>query len=183
MVRRVSTGSAIAAAELAIQALREGQQRTKRNAIQEAELFWTFARTGVKISDLARFWGRSVPYVSNRIRLLRLPAHVQRMVAEGRICPSMGLELVAYANDQDYCYELALKGEAGTLKTKPLQRMRTGHWNQPMEPEPVPAGPERDLGALRLPDDPAELAHAAINHYNTAGLLQICRVLTDFLAR
>jgi ParB family chromosome partitioning protein len=65
-------------------ALLENLHRANLNALEEAAAYeQLLADFGCTQEELARRIGRSRPQVSNTLRLLKLPAHVQRRVAAG----------------------------------------------------------------------------------------------------
>ncbi len=67
-------------------ALIENMQREDLNAIEEAEAIQQMLDTyGMTQEEIARSVGKSRPYISNSIRLLRLPESVQKLVSDGKL--------------------------------------------------------------------------------------------------
>jgi len=80
----------------------ENVQRSTLNPIEEAKAFKSYVeehRWG-SISQLAIEIGKSEPYVSHRILLLRLPEEILAKIGEGSLSPSIGRELVWLNGEQ-----------------------------------------------------------------------------------
>lgn len=94
--------------ELEKVALIENVQREDLNSIDEAIAYKKIIeKYSVTQEELAKAIGKSRPYISNSIRLLRLDDRVIELMKDGRISHSMGKVLLSI-NDPDEQYEKAL---------------------------------------------------------------------------
>jgi ParB family chromosome partitioning protein len=81
-------------------ALLENLHRSQLNALEEAAAYHQLlADFGCTQEDLARRIGRSRPQISNTLRLLRLPAPVQRRVAAGVLTAGHARALLGLEDD------------------------------------------------------------------------------------
>lgn len=64
-------------------ALVENLQRADMTAIEEARGFQRLIEAGMKQKHLATKIGRSQPFISNRVRILRLPAEILELIEDG----------------------------------------------------------------------------------------------------
>ena len=72
--------------QLMLVALIENIQREDLNPIEEAEAFQQMCKEfGFTQEDVSRNVGKSRPYITNSLRLLKLPAEIQKMVLEGKL--------------------------------------------------------------------------------------------------
>lgn len=83
-------------------AIIENMQREDLNAIEEAlaldEMIRTFDLTQEEVSKSV---GKSRPYITNALRLLKLPDAVRTMVAEGRLSGGHARAIVGLKNEED----------------------------------------------------------------------------------
>ncbi|MFN3622269.1 MAG: ParB/RepB/Spo0J family partition protein, partial [Nitrososphaerales archaeon] len=80
----------------------ENVQRRTLNPLEEAEAFKQYV-DGYGwggITDLARKIGKSVEYVSHRLKLLELPKDVQNKIISGQLSPSCAQELLWIEDDE-----------------------------------------------------------------------------------
>ena len=82
--------------EALLMALVENIQREPLNPIEEAEQFLHLYRNGMPQSEIAAKIGRTQGFVSNRMRLLRLPDEVQAMFRDGSLSAKWGAPLLWY---------------------------------------------------------------------------------------
>ncbi len=71
--------------ESALLALVENLQREELHYFEEAEAFFSLIENGMTHEALAHRLGRSVSYVSNKMRLLKLPAELRDFIAESAL--------------------------------------------------------------------------------------------------
>lgn len=77
-------------------AIIENMQREDLNSIEEAEGLRQMIETyGFTQEEVSRSVSKSRPYITNALRLLKLPKSVQTELAEGRISPGHGRALLA----------------------------------------------------------------------------------------
>ena len=82
-------------------ALIENMQREDLNAIEEADAIRQMLDAyGMTQEEIARSIGKSRPYISNAIRLLRLPKPVQDLVSDGRLSGGHARALAAMKDEQ-----------------------------------------------------------------------------------
>jgi len=96
----------------------ENLQREGLDPLDEAEAYAALKEMGVKVSAIARRVGKSRPYVSKRMRLLRLHPVVRKGVREGTITPGHSQALLRLEPEQ----QLSL---AEQVKTENLSVMET----------------------------------------------------------
>jgi ParB family chromosome partitioning protein len=102
--------------------LTENVQRKTLNPIEEAEAFKQYVNGygWGGITDLAHKIGKSVEYVSHRLKLLELPEDVQAKIAAGQIPPSCAQELL-WIDDDGVKSQLASKTADLKLAAKKLR--------------------------------------------------------------
>jgi ParB family chromosome partitioning protein len=131
-------------------ALTENLLRADLSAIEEAAAYSRLADTfGLSHDAIAMRLGRSRPAVSNTIRLLTLPAPVQRAIADGRISPGHGKALLGLPDGptQEAVAERAAAEDWSVRRTEAEVQSAVGRTS---------AHPVRAAGASRLsPDDEA----------------------------
>lgn len=68
------------------QAIIENLQRSNLNPIEEAKAYQTLIdKKQLTHDDIAKYMGKSRPYITNSLRLLQLPEHLQDLVEKGSI--------------------------------------------------------------------------------------------------
>lgn len=83
-------------------AIIENMQREDLNSIEEAEGLRQMIETyGFTQEEVSRSVSKSRPYITNALRLLKLPENIQEKLAKGQISPGHGRALLA-AKDKDY---------------------------------------------------------------------------------
>ena len=95
--------------EIMLLALIENMQREDLNPIEEAKGISTMLTNfGLTQEEVSKSVGKSRPYITNSLRLLRLPDSVQEMVIDGRLT-SGHARAIAGVSDSDKQTELAKK--------------------------------------------------------------------------
>lgn len=83
-------------------AIIENMQREDLNSIEEAEGLRQMIETyGFTQEEVSRSVSKSRPYITNALRLLKLPKNIQEKLANGQISPGHGRALLA-AKDKQY---------------------------------------------------------------------------------
>ncbi len=83
-------------------AIIENMQREDLNSIEEAEGLRQMIETyGFTQEEVSRSVSKSRPYITNALRLLKLPQNIQEKLANGQISPGHGRALLA-AKDKQY---------------------------------------------------------------------------------
>lgn len=128
-------------------ALLENLHRSQLNPLEEASAYQQLMSDfGITQEQLAAKIGRSRPQISNTIRLLRLPASVQKRVAAGVLSAGHARAILSLGDDQEAMQKLADKivnedlsvraaeavaGETPTAKKpKPTAGTRRGHLDE-----------------------------------------------------
>jgi ParB family chromosome partitioning protein len=107
--------------------LLENLQRRELDAEEEADAFISLVRDrGYAMQDVAAAAGRSVAYISKRVRVFEDPV-LRRAIAEGLILPSIAEELLVIAAEQrvavlDQALHESWDGEAVRRAVRALQR-------------------------------------------------------------
>lgn len=99
----------------------ENLQRQDLNPIEGAQAMRALYEAGMPQGQIARQIGRTQGYVSNRLRLLRLPARVQEQLAAGRLSVEWGDTLLAWAQEPEQCEVLAWQAEGKGLRLSELR--------------------------------------------------------------
>jgi len=101
----------------------ENLQREGLDPLDEAEAYAALREMGVKVSAIARRVGKSRPYVSKRMRLLRLHPAVRKDVREGAITPGHSQALLRLEPEQQLSLAEQVKAEnLSVMETR--QRVR-----------------------------------------------------------
>jgi ParB family chromosome partitioning protein len=124
---------------------------------------------GVSQEALAERLGFSRPHIANTIRLLQLPAEVQRLLAEGKIQAGHGRALLALA-DREAQTAIALRIAAEDLSVRQVEELAKAYVRA--EAPEVPS-----TGRSRRPPDPraAEVEEILSDELSTRVRVQIGR--------
>lgn len=84
-------------------ALIENVQRETLDPIEEAQAFKRYVEEygWGSVTELAKKIGKSQEYVSQRLRLLRLPEDIKELIRMGRLAPSAARELLQLPDERD----------------------------------------------------------------------------------
>jgi ParB/RepB/Spo0J family partition protein len=85
----------------------ENLQRTDLNPIEAAEAMLALYEGGMPQGRIAHQIGRTQGFVSNRLRLLRLPEPVQGLLRQGLLTVEWGETLLAWEDEPELCGQLA----------------------------------------------------------------------------
>ncbi len=149
-------------ADLLKQALVENIHRVQLNPLEEAAAYQQLLEEfGVTQEELATRLGRSRPAVSNTIRLLQLPAAVQRRVAAGVLSAGHAKALLAIpdATVQASVAERIVAEGLSVRATEELVRLKVLDGPSPRaKPKRTPTPP----GLLELQDDLSDALQARV---------------------
>ena len=127
------------------QALVENLHRQDLNVLEEAAAYQQLIEEfGYTHDQVATRVGKSRTAVTNTLRLLQLPAGVQRLLAEGQITPGHARALLG-TPDRGYQEVLAKSIVSDGLTVRAIEEMVRDH-AQAAEPAPSRAGPGVDSG-------------------------------------
>lgn len=104
-------------------ALIENMQREDLNPIEEALAFREMmTRYGLTQDEVSKSVGKSRPYISNSMRLLKLPEVVRKMVAEGRLSGGHA-KMIAGVESEEMQIRLAEISCDGQMSVRALEAM------------------------------------------------------------
>ncbi len=131
------------------EALIENIHREDLGPLEQAAAFQELQDDlGVSQETLAERLGYSRPHIANTIRLLQLPAEVQRLLAEGTLSAGHGRALLALS-DPEAQASLALRVAAEGLSVRQTEELVKGYAAAPGRPKPGAAERPRDARALQ----------------------------------
>ena len=117
-------------------AIIENMQREDLNPIEEALAFRTMmTQYGLTQEDVSKSVGKSRPYITNSLRLLKLPMDVRKMVTEGRLTGGHA-RAIAGVEDEKKQMELAELAADGGLSVRALEQL-------------IAASPEKKAGKAK----------------------------------
>ena len=120
-------------------ALVENLQREDLNPIEEAEgLNQMIVTYGMTQEQVSKSVGKSRPYITNSLRLLKLPEYVLELISEGKISAAHGRTVITVEDDEvrkRICEQIVKEGlsvreterlvdEIGKPKRKPAKRIK-----------------------------------------------------------
>lgn len=112
-------------------AIIENMQREDLNPIEEAQGLDRMLKSyGLTQEQVSKSVGKSRPYITNSLRLLKLPAEIQEKVSEGEITTGHARALVAIDSrklQQELCLRIIEKG----LTVREIERIASGEKNHP----------------------------------------------------
>lgn len=119
-------------------AIIENMQREDLNSIEEAEGLRQMIETyGFTQEEVSRSVSKSRPYITNALRLLKLPKTVQTELAEGRISPGHGRALLAAKDphiQESLCRRIVNEG----LSVRRTEELATGGKKEKKTPQTDP---------------------------------------------
>ncbi|HEX9376122.1 MAG TPA: ParB/RepB/Spo0J family partition protein [Actinomycetota bacterium] len=130
-------------------ALIENIHREDLGPLELAEAFAELLEDlGVTQETLSERLGVSRPHIANTIRLLQLPAEIQRLLGEGRLAAGHGRALLALP-DREAQVSLGLRAAAEDLSVREVEELVRTYSQAPARaPAPAPK-------AVRIPNDGA----------------------------
>ncbi len=121
-------------------AIIENMQREDLNPIEEAEGLEQMIRTyGMTQEEVSKSVSKSRPYITNALRLLKLPEEIRRLVAEGRLTAGHARALIPVEDKKlqaELCRKIIEEGlsvrkteelasKAGKPKKRPVKKMKS----------------------------------------------------------
>ena len=108
----------ISALESMQQAIVENLQRADLNAIEEAKAYQLLIdKNKMTHEEVAKYMGKSRPYISNTLRLLQLPDSIQRAVENGDISAGHARALLAFPDEKEQLlYATKIKNEGMSVR-------------------------------------------------------------------
>lgn len=104
-------------------AIIENMQREDLNPIEEAEGLERMMSTfGLTQAEISKSVGKSRPYITNSLRLLKLPAKIQKMMSEGLLTTGHGRALITI-EDEDKQIEIAEKVVKEGLSVRKIEEL------------------------------------------------------------
>ena len=112
--------------ELALFAIIENMQREDLNPIEEAEgldnMMQSYGMTQEQVSESV---GKSRPYISNSLRLLKLSNEVRKLIQEGQLSGGHG-KILLRVEDEDKQLQLAKKIISEGLSVRTVENLTSG---------------------------------------------------------
>lgn len=170
-------------------AITENSQRKNINAIEEAQaMARAQAEFGLTDEEAGRPFGYARSTTANKMRLLKLPAEVQRDIAAGKLTERHGRELLRLADDpnqQKEAYKSAVKNgktvaqltddvnwRAKQLAEKQHERQQAEAAQAILDSGWTPPGSSEPLPADRLHLDPYTVNFFDLNRGNDKALIE-----------
>ena len=137
--------------EVMLAALIENLQREDLNPMEEAAAIRQLMDTaGLTQEEAARRLGKSRPAVANTLRLLTLPAKLQKLVIEGSLSEGHA-RVLAGVKGQALQEQLARRAVAEALSVRAFEALcKRAQEETPLKPAPKRLAPELDDFARRL---------------------------------
>lgn len=107
------------------QAIVENLQRSNLNAIEEAKAYQLLVeKKHMTHDEIAKYMGKSRPYISNTLRLLQLPAPIIKAIEEGKISAGHARALLTLTDEKEQLvYANRIKNEG--LSVRQIEHMVT----------------------------------------------------------
>ena len=104
-------------------AIIENMQREDLNPIEEAEgLERMITNFGMTQSEISKSVGKSRPYITNSLRLLKLPDEIKDMMVDGKLTTGHGRALITI-EDEDKAIEIAKKVAKEGLSVRKIEEL------------------------------------------------------------
>ena len=104
-------------------AIIENMQREDLNAIEEAQAVESMINTfGLTQEEVSKSVGKSRPYITNAVRLLKLPQGIQEMVVAGSLSSGHARALITVAGERRQL-EIARQAAEGNLSVREIERL------------------------------------------------------------
>lgn len=112
--------------ELALFAIIENMQREDLNPIEEAEGLDNMMQSyGMTQEQVSKSVGKSRPYISNSLRLLKLSNEVRKLIQEGQLSGGHG-KILLRVEDEDKQLQLAKKIISEGLSVRTVENLTSG---------------------------------------------------------
>ena len=153
-------------------AIIENMQREDLNPIEEAEGLRQMTETfGMTQEQVSRSVGKSRPYITNSMRLLKLPEYIRESIADGRISAGHGRTLIA-ASDEDMRKSIWEKMIKEGLSVREAEKLAAG---SPGAKKRKPASKRKNPDVARVEEDLKDLfgTKVSINAAGKKGKIEI----------
>lgn len=153
-------------------AIIENMQREDLNPIEEAEGLRQMTETfGMTQEQVSRSVGKSRPYITNSMRLLKLPEYIRESIADGRISAGHGRTLIA-ASDEDMRKSIWEKMIKEGLSVREAEKLAAG---SPGAKKRKPASKRKNPDVVRVEEDLKDIfgTKVSINAAGKKGKIEI----------
>lgn len=153
-------------------AIIENMQREDLNPIEEAEGLRQMTETfGMTQEQVSRSVGKSRPYITNSMRLLKLPEYIRESIADGRISAGHGRTLIA-ASDEDMRKSIWEKMIKEGLSVREAEKLAAG---SPGAKKRKPASKRKNPDVARVEEDLKDIfgTKVSINAAGKKGKIEI----------
>ena len=153
-------------------AIIENMQREDLNPIEEAEGLRQMTETfGMTQEQASRSVGKSRPYITNSMRLLKLPEYIRESIADGRISAGHGRTLIA-ASDEDMRKSIWEKMIKEGLSVREAEKLAAG---SPGAKKRKPASKRKNPDVARVEEDLKDIfgTKVSINAAGKKGKIEI----------
>ena len=153
-------------------AIIENMQREDLNPIEEAEGLRQMTETfGMTQEQVSRSVGKSRPYITNSMRLLKLPEYIRESIADGRISAGHGRTLIA-ASDEDMRKSIWEKMIKEGLSVREAEKLAAG---RPGAKKRKPASKRKNPDVARVEEDLKDIfgTKVSINAAGKKGKIEI----------
>ena len=153
-------------------AIIENMQREDLNPIEEAEGLRQMTETfGMTQEQVSRSVGKSRPYITNSMRLLKLPEYIRESIADGRISAGHGRTLIA-ASDEDMRTSIWEKMIKEGLSVREAEKLAAG---SPGAKKRKPASKRKNPDVARVEEDLKDIfgTKVSINAAGKKGKIEI----------
>ncbi|MCF0143492.1 MAG: ParB/RepB/Spo0J family partition protein [Firmicutes bacterium] len=165
-------------------AIIENMQREDLNPIEEAEGLKQMIDTyGLTQEQVSYSVGKSRPYITNSLRLLKLPEEVQKLTAEGKLSTGHARALAAI-KDKDILLELAKRTAAEGLSVRQIETLAKKE-KEPAKKAKKPAAPAKTADEKRVEEDLKNAlgTRVSLNRKGKKGKIEIEFYSTEELER
>ena len=152
-------------------AIIENMQREDLNSIEEAEGLRQMIETyGFTQEEVSRSVGKSRPYITNALRLLKLPPNIQEKLADGQISPGHGRALLS-AKDKLYQEKLCKRIINEGLSVRKTEELANNFKSKKIQKPQKP----KDVNILQVERDLKEIYGTKVSIVNKGqkGVLKI----------
>ena len=153
-------------------AIIENMQREDLNPIEEAEGLRQMTETfGMTQEQVSRSVGKSRPYITNTMRLLKLPEYIRESIADARISAGHGRTLIA-ASDEDMRKSIWEKMIKEGLSVREAEKLAAG---SPGAKKRKPASKRKNPDVARVEEDLKDIfgTKVSINAAGKKGKIEI----------
>jgi len=141
-------------------AIIENMQREDLNPVEEAQAIEKMIKTyGLTQEQVSKSLAKSRPYITNALRLLRLPEIVQDMISRGTLSSGHARALVAI-NDEKKQIALAERAEKEGLSVRDIERLAG---ENKKTPRPASRVRKKDADAALVEDDLKDIFGTKVN--------------------